>query len=338
MLQLSSESIWSLSQPDLVKFLDSKALIQKNPEIRFYTPNFTCHKSRLFCSSMKFFPTISITGTSCGLNCKHCGGNVLATMQPAITPNELIKVCSKLKQDGVVGCLISGGCLPDGMVPLKAFVEAFAQVKHELGLTVFVHTGLIDLETAILLKQSAAVDAVLIDVIGSQVTINNVYKLNVTVNDYAKSLGALQNTGLSFVPHVVVGLNGGKLDGEYAALQMISQANPSAVVIIAFTPLLGTEMAKIEPPQPLDIARVAATARVMFPKTPIALGCMRPKGKLRAVIDELALKSGVDAIAFPSQTVINFAKTQGWATSFSPYCCAKISTDLNLNKKVLNQN
>jgi uncharacterized radical SAM superfamily protein len=219
------------------------------------------------------------------------------------------------------------------VVPLKAFVETIAQVKRELGLTVFVHTGLIDLETAALLKQFVAVDAVLIDVIGSQDTINNVYKLNVTVNDYAKSLDALQKTGLAFVPHVVVGLNGGKLDGEYAALQMISQTKPSAVVIIAFTPLIGTEMAKTEPPQPLDVARVVASARVMFPKIPIVLGCMRPKGKLRVAIDELALKSGVDAIACPSQTAINFAKTHGWTTSFSPYCCAQISTDFNLNKK-----
>jgi uncharacterized radical SAM superfamily protein len=62
---------------------------------------------------------------------------------------------------------------------------------------------------------------------------------------------------------------------------------------------------------------------------------MRPKGKLRIDTDVLALQSGVDAIAFPSQEAIDFAKTQeGWTVSFSPYCCAKIYTDSYSNKKL----
>jgi len=328
MLQHSVESVWSLNQQDLLSLLDLNVFMPKNHKIRFYAPSFTSYKSGFFGSLSQVFPTVSVTGSSCALNCKQCGGKVLATMQSAITPDDLFEVCSKFKQTGAVGCLISGGCMFDGAVPLKPFIPTFARVKGELGLTVFVHTGIIDLETAVLLKQSA-VDAALIDVIGSQETINKVYGLNVTVYDYVKSLTALQSAGLNFVPHVVVGLNEGKLDGEFAALQMISKTNPSAVVILAFMPLRGTEMAHIKPPQPHDIARVIASARIMFPKTPLVLGCMRPKGKQRADIDVLALKSGVDAIAFPSQQAINFAKMQNWHVSFSPYCCAKIFTDFN---------
>jgi uncharacterized radical SAM superfamily protein len=334
MSQPSAECIWGLNQQEFVKLLDSKVFMQKNREIHFYAPSFTYYKNGLFCSSLKTFPTISVTGTGCALNCKHCGGSVLATMQPAITPNDLFKVCSKLKQTGAVGCLISGGCLHNGSVPLKPFVKTIARVKHELGLTVFAHTSLIDLETATMLKQYAAVDTVLIDIIGSQETINNIYKLNATIHDYAKALEALQKNGLNFVPHIIVGLNenNNKLTGEYTALQMISKTTPSAVVIIAFTPLPRTEMAKTKPPQPIDIARVIATARVMLPKTPLVLGCMRPKGKQHIDIDVLALKSGVNAIAFPNQAAINFTKTQKWSHTFSPYCCAKISTDLRPDK------
>jgi uncharacterized radical SAM superfamily protein len=327
MPQPSEQSIWRLNQQELVNLLDSKALIQKNRQIHFYAPSFTYYKSSLFCSSPKSFPTISVTGTGCALKCKHCEGKVLATMQPAVTSEELFSLCSKLKKDGAVGCLISGGCTINGSVPLKPFAAAIARVKRELGLTVFVHTGIVELEEAVLLKQSG-VDAALIDIIGSQETIDKVYGLNVTVQDYAKSLNALQTVGLSFVPHVIVGLNGGKLDGELEALQMISKTKPSAVVVIAFMPLHGTEMANILPPQPYDIARVVASARLMFPQIPVALGCMRPKGKQRAVFDVLALKAGVDAVAFPSQEVIDYAKAQGWAVSFSPYCCAKIYADL----------
>jgi len=327
MPQSSAESIWHLTEQELLDLLESKTLNQNKSQIRFYAPSFSYYKSSLFCASPDAFPTISLTGSSCALNCKHCGRKVLATMKPAVTPEKLFELCFKLKKDGAVGCLLSGGCLPDGSVPFKPFARTIAQIKRELGLTVFVHTGIIDSETAVLLKE-ARVDAALIDVIGSQETIDKAYGLKASVQDYADSLASLQNAGLPFVPHVVVGLNDGKLDGELQALQMIRQTKPAAVVIIAFMPIAGTEMAKTEPPKPHDIARVAASARVMFPRTPVVLGCMRPKGKLRVATDVLALKAGVDAVAFPSQAAIDFAQKQNWAVSFSPYCCAQIYEDL----------
>jgi hypothetical protein len=97
--------------------------------------------------------------------------------------------------------------------------------------------------------------------------------------------------------------------------------------VIAFMPIHGTAMANAKPPQPAEIARVAATARLMFPETPLVLGCMRPKGKHRAETDVLALKAGVDAIAFPSEEAVKYAEAQGYAFSFSSYCCAQIYMD-----------
>ena len=127
---------------------------------------------------------------------------------------------------------------------------------------------------------------------------------------------------------MIVGLNEGKLDGELAALQMISQVKPSALVIIAFMPIHGTAMENVAPPKPADIAKVVAIARQMFPLTPLVLGCMRPKGKARAETDVLALKAGVDAVAFPSDEAIEYAKSRGFGTTFSSYCCAQIYADL----------
>jgi len=95
-------------------------------------------------------------------------------------------------------------------------------------------------------------------------------------------------------------------------------------VVIAFMPIRGTEMASVHPPQPMHIARVVAAARLMFPQTPIALGCMRPKGKHRKETDVLALKAGADAVAFPSEEAVEYAKKQGYEASFSPYCCSQI--------------
>jgi len=99
------------------------------------------------------------------------------------------------------------------------------------------------------------------------------------------------------------------------------------LVIIAFMPIRGTEMEKVEPPKPTDIAKVTTAARLMFPRTPLALGCMRPKGKHRAETDTLAIKAGVNAIAFPAEEAIKFAEKNGYEMSFSSFCCSQMYLD-----------
>ena len=326
MARLSPEKIWHTSEKELLGLLNSGALVTKPKNAYFYAPSFMHYKTSHYRSSPTQFPTVSVTGTACALNCRHCGGKVLETMHPANTPEKLFELVAKLKQNGASGCLISGGCLPDGSVPLTPFIPAIEKIKRELGLTVFVHTGIIDDATTTALK-TAGVDAALIDIIGSDETIRKVCNLNVTVKDYVRSLNALQHAGLNFVPHVIVGLDDGKLKGELDALKIIASVKPSAIVVIAFMPIHGTAMANAKPPTPADIARVAATARLMFPETPLVLGCMRPKGKHRAETDVLALKAGVDAIAFPDEEAVKYAEAQGYAFSFSSYCCAQIYVD-----------
>ena len=323
-----SQNIWNLSENELAALLDSGNLKPIASAVRFYAPSFTYYKTRYYCSSSTDFPTVSVTGTTCTLKCKHCGGKVLETMHPAISPEKLFRVCTEFKDAGARGCLVSGGCLPDGSVPLSGFVDTLGRIKRELDLTVFVHSGILGKKTAFLLGQTG-VDAVLLDVIGSAQTIRRVYNLKVRPQDYSRSMAALSEARVPFVPHVIVGLNMGKLDGELAALQMIRQFNPSALVIIAFMPIRGTAMEKTPPPRPLDIAKTIATARIMFPQTPLVLGCMRPKGRSRDETDLYALKAGVDAIAFPSEQAVKHAENRGFKTSFSSYCCAQIYMDLS---------
>lgn len=281
------------------------------------------YKTSHYQSKPSEFPTISITGKACALKCKHCEGKVLQTMHAATTPQKLTELCVELKRKGALGCLISGGCSPTGSVPLEPFIPSIAKIKHNLNMTILVHTGIINSDTAHQLKD-AGVDAALIDIIGSDETIREIYNLEVTVKDYADSLRALQDAKIDFVPHVIVGLHHGKLKGELSALNMIALHNPSAVVIIAFMPIAGTNMVTTTPPTPIDIAKVTATARLMFAQTPIVLGCMRPKGKHRDQTDVLALKAGVDAIAFPSEEAIKYAKHEEYTIKFSSYCCSQI--------------
>ena len=313
MSNTSAQAIWQLNHAELQALLDSKQMKPQNRVVRFYTPSFAGTKTPQFCGRQSdAFPTVSITGNRCALNCRHCGGQVLKAMYPATA----------------LGLLVSGGCLPDGSVPFDGYSGVLGKLKRELGLTVFVHTGVVKPEGARQLKE-AGVDAALIDVVGLEETVQRTFNLNVRAQDYADSLRALAIAGLKVIPHVVAGLDDGKLEGEFEALKTIKEnSQPAAIVLIAFMPIRQTEMANTAPPEPLDIAKVAAVARQMFPATPITLGCMRPKGKIRGLIDVLALKAGVDAVAFPSLEAVEYARNEGYKTVFSSLCCAQIAFDL----------
>lgn len=327
MTSLDAEAVWQMPNKQLVSLIESGAISNKTGKIRFYAPSFVHYKTKYFRSSHDAFPSISITGSSCALKCKHCNGRVLDTMVSVLSPEELFDVCSKLKKNGAVGCLISGGCLPDGSVPIDKFMDAIAKIKKELSLTVVVHTGVVNLETARQMK-AAGVDAALIDIIGSDETIREIYHLDVSVADYEQSLKIFAEVGIPFVPHVLVGLHYGKLKGELQALEMISKYSPSAVITIAFMPIHGTPMENVSPPKPEEIAKFLATARLLLPDTPLVLGCMRPKGEHRKRTDLLAVRAGVNAIAFPVEEAIQLAESLKLEISFSPLCCSQIFEDI----------
>ena len=329
MSNLDAETIWRMPKKELVSLIERGYFPNRTGKIRFYAPSFVYYKSKYFRSSPNAFPSISITGSSCALKCKHCNGKVLDTMVPALTPEQLFDVCAKLKNNGAVGCLISGGCLPNGSVPIDEFVDAIAKIKKKLGLTVVTHTGVIDYSTAKKLKE-AGVDAALIDIIGSDETIREVYRLDVSVEDYDRSLRAFHKSEIPFVPHVLVGLHYGELKGELEALKMISRYSPSAVISIAFMPIRGTPMEKVIPPEPEDIARILVSARLLMPKTPLVLGCMRPKGEHRINTDMLAVRAGVNGIAFPVEEAIRLAESMNLEISFSSLCCSQIFEDIQL--------
>lgn len=327
---MDAETIWRTPEKELIALIKRGHFSNRSGKIRFYAPSFMYYKTGYFRSSPAAFPSISITGRFCALKCKHCRGKVLNTMLPAVTPEQLVNLCTQLKQKGAIGCLISGGCLPDGSVPLGRFMNAIAKVKRDLGLTVVVHTGVIELSMAERLKE-AGVDSALIDVIGSDETIREIYQLNVEVQDFDRSLKALHESGIPFVPHVLVGLHYGKLKGEFKALQMISKYEASAVIVIALMPIRGTPMENVSPPTSTDIAKVLVMTRLMMPNTPLVLGCMRPKGRGKGNIDVLAVEAGVNAIAFPAEEAIKLAESLGLETSFSSLCCSQIYEDIQRN-------
>jgi uncharacterized radical SAM superfamily protein len=273
------------------------------------------------------FPAISVTGNKCHLNCEHCKGRLLETMIPATTPKQLLEACGRIKAQGGRGCLISGGSLKDGSVPLMNFIPHIKRIKREMGLEVVVHTGIVYPKLAEALAE-AEIDAAMIDIIGSNESIKSVYHLNLTVDDFDRSLFLLEKNHIPIVPHVLVGIHYGKLKGEEETLRILSKYHPAAVIIVALSPLERTPMEYLTPPSPLDIARVTLASRLMMQDTPVLLGCARPLGEHKSETDILAIKAGVNGIAYPSEEGYNYAKKIGLEIRFSEECCALMSKDL----------
>ena len=57
----------------------------------------------------KDFPSVSLTGTYCSLNCKHCSRHYLEGMIPAVNEEALYKTAKKIYEYGGKGFLLSGG-------------------------------------------------------------------------------------------------------------------------------------------------------------------------------------------------------------------------------------
>lgn len=292
--------------------------------IHFFMPSMVHYDTPQYTSSNPYrFPSISVTGGACQLQCEHCKGRLLATMIPATTPQKLIEVCTRIKERGAKGCLISGGFNRDGKIPLMDFIPAMKRVKRDLGLDIVVHIGFVDSELARALAD-AEIDAAMIDIIGSNKTIKDIYHLDAKIDDLDRSLSLLEEHHIHTVPHLIVGLHYGRMLGENDALKLISKHRPTALVIVAFMPIEHTPMEHVEAPQPLDIARVILTSRLLMPDTPLLLGCARPRGSHKSETDILAIKAGVNGIAYPSEEGYTFARELGLKARFSEECCSLI--------------
>lgn len=309
---------------------DLDKLITKSREIswRRFGKKITFYHPGMFKYNGKWgnYPAISITGKHCELQCDHCNSKILESMIFATTPEELIEKCIRLEELGNAGCLISGGSQKDGTIPWYNFISAIKTVKETTNLFISIHSGIIDYQMAKKMKD-AGVDQALIDVIGDEETFKKIYHVNFGITKIEESLDALRNTGLSIIPHIVVGLDYGKIKGEYHAIDLIKKYNPEALVIVSLMPLSGTLMRDILPPNPEEVAKIIATARIEMTDVPISLGCARERAN--SLIDVLAVECGVNRIAIPSEEAIKKAQEYGLDIIWKKTCC---SVPINLKE------
>lgn len=290
------------------------------PEMHFYAPGLKRYRTSEYADQdAGRFVSVSVTGTACALRCDHCESRVLAGMAP-LGDQGLYALAEGLKARGARGLLISGGSDRHGRVPLLRHASDLARIRTELGLLVRVHPGLPDEETAAALG-AVDVDGALLDVIGAEETIRDVYHLDVGVDEYEAALDRLERHGVPLVPHIILGLHHGRMLGEWKALAMVARHAPKLLVLVVLMPLSGTRMAAAVPPPVDDIGAFFHTARATLPGTPIVLGCARPLGPAKAEIDRRAVEAGLDGIAFPAEGMVALARSRGRTPRFHDACC-----------------
>jgi len=270
------------------------------------------------------FAAISVTGAHCDLHCSHCKGKLLESMIPANDPETFSRTVDRLRSRGGLGILVSGGANRDGEVPLEKFIPSIKGIKEkDPSFKIIVHTGLIKRNMAKDLKD-AGVDQILLDMIGDNETIREVYHLNKRVEDYEETLWMLKEMGHRLAPHIIIGHHFGEIRGEWRALEMVTRIGVETIVLVILKPLIGIGKDRFRTPTREETSKITAIARILNPKTPIRMGCIRPAHPSKMEMEKGAIDSGVNTIAYPLQGTIEYAKEIGLETKFIEMCCSLI--------------
>lgn len=290
--------------------------------INFYTPTFKSYAtSEIAGCGKNAWPAVSITGGECKLACDHCQAKILEPMIPARTPDELWRVVNERIAAGAHGMLLSGGSNHRNEVEYGPFYPTIRRVKNEFpGFRIAMHTALVDADIARHMEDSG-VDVAMMDVIGSQDTIAQVYHLKRSVADFERSLQCLTATSMKVVPHIVLGLHYGRMLGEWNALEIVTRHVPDALVLVVVMPFYAATARPYATPEARTVGRFFMDAREALPEIPLLLGCARPAGSVKARIDAYAVMAGLDGIAHPADGMVELATRLGREVRVTPACC-----------------
>lgn len=258
--------------------------------------------------------SISLTGQSCALNCAHCEGHYLKGMRSVA---EIKAQGSPNSNYAFRSALISGGCTLEGKVPFTQQLDFLHKLKQEVRLNF--HVGLLDKNEILLLRDLANV--VSFDFVADSETIQEVYGLKRGLEDYSRVYQALREV-VPVMPHLTLGLRGGQWGGEEKALDALEELGLDGLIFNVFIPTPGTRYALKQPLPVEEVIRFLAGARMRFPDISLALGCMRPKGRYRQILDEAAVALGLNRIVMPTPGARRLAGELGLRVIRGEECCA----------------
>ena len=324
----------SLDRGLVARFEASAAQVRAKP-IRFSTPTFKEYVStELSGCGKNSFPAFSITAGACALNCDHCQAKILEPMIPATSPEMLDqKVRDLILLQDLKGFLLSGGSNRHNEIKYERFFPVIERLKRDFpDLKIAIHTALTD-DARAKSMESAGVDTAMMDVIGAQETIEQVYHLNRPVDDFESTLAALCATSMEIVPHIVIGLHYGKIIGEANALDMVSRHKVHSLVLVVVMPFYA-KSGTFSIPETTDVGEIFLEARSRIADRQVLLGCARPPGMHKRITDAYAVMAGLDGIAFPADGAVAVAEAIGRQYHQEHACCSiKIGGDLSPNAK-----
>lgn len=243
---------------------------------------------------------ISVTGKECALRCAHCNGVFLRDIERR-SPKSY---------------LVTGGCNGEGEVPLSENLDTLRELAKRYKL--IAHTGLIG--EGHIEKVAPFIEAVSFNFLCDDDTIREVYGLKKTAEDFIESYKALRKH-IRVYPHITIGLNGGRIVGERKAIEILSYLGAHALVFNILVPVHGTRYAILQPPGVEEVIGIIREAKERLRDTPIYLGCMRPGGGYREIIDKEAVRLEVDRIVMPSRSAVQLAKDNGLIIGSRDECC-----------------
>jgi len=307
----------------LVAEMEQASTANVSRMIRFSTPTFKEYEtSELQNCGKNSFPAFSITAGGCALMCDHCEAKILEPMLPAIKPQMLDqKVRLLIETQGLQGFLLSGGSNKQNEIRYSRFYPVVEKLKRDFPhLRIAIHTALTD-EAGAKEMESAGVDVAMLDIIGAEETIREVYHLNRPVDDFEATLEALCSTSMQISPHIVIGLHYGRILGEANALDILSRHPTHALVLVVIMPFYAKPGTFVTP-DTLDVGRIFLAARRRLPDRQVLLGCARPPGMHKRVTDAYAVMAGLDGIAFPADGAVAVADTIGRPFHQAHACCS----------------
>jgi lipoyl synthase len=310
-------------EPSLVADMEADAWTRPPRPIRFSTPTFKEYATESVKGCGKnAFPAFSITAGACALDCDHCQAKILEPMIPATTPEMLDrKVRDLILLQDLQGFLLSGGSNRRNEIKYEKYLPVVEKLKRDHPhLKIAIHTAILDAPRAKAME-SAGVDTAMMDVIGAQETIRDVYHLDRPVADFEATLAALCATKMEIVPHIVIGLHYGRILGEANALDICARHAIHALVLVVVMPFYAKPGTYITPATS-DIGRTFLEARRRLPDRQVLLGCARPAGMHKRVTDAHAVMAGLDGIAFPADGVVDICRAIGRPFSQEHACCS----------------
>lgn len=291
--------------------------------IRFSTPTFKEYaSSEIKGCGKNSFPAFSVTAGACALDCDHCQAKILEPMIPATSPEMLdAKVRDLVLLQDLQGFLLSGGSNRRNEIKYERYYPVIEKLKRDFPhLKIAIHSALLD-EPRARLMESAGVDTAMMDVIGAQETIRDVYHLDRPVADFEATLAALTATQMEVVPHIVVGLHYGRILGEANALDICARHGIHSLVLVVIMPFYARP-GSFATPATGDVGRIFLEARRRLGGKPVNLGCARPPGMHKRVTDAYAVMAGLDGIAFPADGAVAVARAIGRPYEQQHACCS----------------